>query len=289
MTRLDISHYKRLTLDEVHEIERLANEAVMRNLKVETSWVPREEAEKQYGFRLYQGGVVPGSEIRVVKTAGWEVEACGGTHCKTTGEIGFIKMVHTERIQDGVERLVFSAGLPALKAVQRNEGVLWKVSEALDVPFEKVGETAERFVEEWKEARRERESLMEELAEMSAKEYLVNAKETSGLKVVAQAFKDVKVDRLIKIASELVKTETKAVVALCEVDKTARIVVMAGKKAIEHGVDAREIAKKAASILGGGGSGRPDFAQGGGTLIKNVPKALRKVEELVKQQVQGKK
>jgi alanyl-tRNA synthetase len=65
-------------------------------------------------------------------------------------------------------------------------------------------------------------------------------------------------------------------------------VVMAGKKAIEHGVDAREIAKKTASILGGGGSGRPDFAQGGGTLIKNVPDALRKVEELVKQQVQGK-
>ena len=289
VTRLDISHYKRLTLDEVHEIERLANEVVMRNLKVETSWVPREEAEKRYGFRLYQGGVVPGREIRVVKTADWEVEACGGTHCKKTGEIGLIKIVHSERIQDGVERLVFSAGLPALKAVQRDESVLWKVSEALNVPFEKVGETAERFVEEWKEARRERERLVEELAELSAKDYLVNAKEMSGLKVVAQAFKDVKVDRLIKIASELVKTEPKAVVALCQVDKTARIVIMAGKKAIKKGVNASEIAKKAASILGGGGSGRPDFAQGGGTSIKKVPEALKKVEEMVKQQVEGKK
>ncbi len=288
-TRLDISHYKRLTLDEVHEIERLANEVVMRNLKVETSWVPREEAEKRYGFRLYQGGVVPGREIRVVKTAGWEVEACGGTHCKTTGEIGLIKIVHTERIQDGVERLVFSAGLPALKAVQRNEGLLWKVSEALNVPLEKVGKTAERFVEEWKEARREQERLTEELAELSAKEYLINAKEISGLKVVAQAFKDVKVDRLIKIASELVKTEPEAVVALCHVDKTARIVIMAGKKAIKQGVDASEIAKKAASVLGGGGSGRPDFAQGGGTLIKKVPEALKRIGEMVKQQTEGKK
>lgn len=289
MTRLDISHYKRLTLDEVHEIERLANEVVMRNLKVETSWVPREEAEKQYGFRLYQGGVVPGREIRVVKTADWEVEACGGTHCKTTGEIGLIKIIHTERIQDGVERIVFSAGLSALKAVQRNEDALWKVSGALSVPFEKVGETVERFVEEWKEARRDRDRLIEELAELSAKDYLVNAKEISGLKVVAQTFEDVNVDRLIKIAHELVKTEPKAVVTLCQLDKTAKLVIMAGKEAIEQGVNASEIAKKIASILGGGGSGRSDFAQGGGTLIKKVPEALKTVEDIVKQQVAGKK
>ena len=284
-SRLDISHFKRLTLEEVHEIERLANQAVIRNLPVKTSWMPRGQAEKQYGFRLYQGGVVPGREIRVVKTRDWEVEACGGTHLKNTGEIGFIKIVHTERIQDGVERIVFSAGLPALKAVQEEERTLWRVSEALNVPLEKVEKTTERLVEDWKEARRERERLLKEIAKFKAKEYLSTAREIQGLKVVTQRVRGVDVDRLIKIASELVKMEPRMVVVLCGVNGTARIVVMAGREAVKRGINARNVADATASILGGGGSGRHDFAQGGGTLIRKVPEALQKAEEVIIEQL----
>jgi len=286
-SRLDISHFKRLTLEEVQEIERLANQIVMRNVPVETVWMPREEAEKSYGFRLYQGGVVPGREIRVVKTGYWEVEACGGTHCKTTGEIGFIKVVHTERVQDGVERIEFSAGLPALRAAQENERVLWKVSEMLNVPFEKVEKTAERVAAEWRELRREKERLIEEIAKFTAKEYLAKSREIRGLKVVVQTLREVATDRLIKIASELVKMEPKIVVVLCGVNKTANIVVMAGENAIKHGINACNIAKEMAMLLGGGGSGRPDFAQGGGNLIEKASDALSKAEEIIKKQVGG--
>ncbi len=79
-SRLDISHYRRLTQEEIHQIETLANQAIAANLKVETTWLPRNEAESRYGFRLYQGGAVPGKDIRVVKTGDWDVEACAGTH-----------------------------------------------------------------------------------------------------------------------------------------------------------------------------------------------------------------
>src|SRR3990172_7837621 len=137
-SRLDISHYRRLTPEEVHKIEELANQAVQANIRVETTWMPRNEAESRYGFRLYQGGAVPGKDIRVVKTGDWDVEACAGTHLKSTGEIGFIKIVYTERIQDGVERLGYSVGLEALKAVQRQELMLWRVSETLNAPVEKL-------------------------------------------------------------------------------------------------------------------------------------------------------
>ena len=100
-------------------------------MKVETKWYPRNEAEKLYGFRLYQGGAVPGKDIRVVKTGDWDVEACAGTHLGNTSEVGFVKIVYTERVQDGVERLGYAVGLKALKAVQDQESLLWKVSEAL--------------------------------------------------------------------------------------------------------------------------------------------------------------
>jgi alanyl-tRNA synthetase len=285
-SRLDFSHFRRLTPEETHKIEELANEAVIRNIPVETTWKPRTEAEKQYGFRLYQGGVVPGKEIRVVDIKDWDAEACAGTHVKNTGEIGFIKILHTERIQDGVERIVFSAGLPALKAVQQKEALLWKIAEKLNAPLEKLEATAERVVAEWKQTRRERERLIKELAEYKAKEYLETAKEIHGLKTIIHAVKEVNVDTLIQIASETVKIEPKAVVVLCTSNKTARIVVMAGKEALKRGINSRQIADGTASLLGGGGSGRPDFAQGGGTKTEKVPEALRKTEEIIRNQTE---
>src|SRR4030042_3975293 len=163
-SRLDISHYRRLSAEEVHKIETLANEAILANLRVETAWLSRNEAESRYGFRLYQGGAVPGKEIRVVKTGDWDVEACAGTHLNSTGEIGFIKIVYTERVQDGVERLAYAVGLQALKAVQQQERLLWKVSEVLSAPVEKLDKTAEKIVKELKEANVEKRKLIKELA-----------------------------------------------------------------------------------------------------------------------------
>jgi len=165
ISRLDISHYRRLTQEEIHKIETLANQAIAANMKVETMWLPRNEAESQYGFRLYQGGAVPGKDIRVVKTGDWDVEACAGTHLGTTSEVGFVKIVYTERVQDGVERLGYAVGLKALKAVQDQETLLRKVSEALTSPIDKLDKTAEKVVKDLKETNLERRKLIKELAE----------------------------------------------------------------------------------------------------------------------------
>jgi len=287
-TRLDVSHFKRISLEEMHEIERLANEAVIQNIPVQTMWMPRMEAEKQYGFRLYQGGVVPGKEIRVVKTGDWEVEACGGTHLKNTGEIGFIKILHTERIQDGVERIVFSAGIPALKAVQESERLSWQLAEILNAPVDKLAETAKRIVNEWKEARREKERLLKEIvvrdtARLTERVEVTKMKKIDEVHFIRQEFEEVDVDRMIMMANEHVKKDSKAVVVFCGSDeKIARLVVMVGEEAVKKGINASEIAKEASAVLGGGGSGRPNFAQGGGTRVKKVQEALERAEEVVR-------
>jgi alanyl-tRNA synthetase len=292
-SRLDISHFQRLTMDEIRKIEELANEAVMRMMLVETSFKPRTEAERQHGFRLYQGGAVPGKEIRVVKTGDWEVQACGGTHVKNTGEIGLIKILHTERIQDGVERIIFSAGTQALRAIQKDEELLEKVSETLNTPLEKLESTAERLVAEWKEARRERERLIKEIVARDTgklAQETTKAKEIGGLKVVTQEFEPLDLDRMIKTASELTKKDLTTVVVFYGKDqRTARIVVMAGKEAIKKGVDARKIANEAAAVLGGGGSGKPDFAQGGGTRVEKISDALEKAKDAIKKELKKEK
>jgi len=95
---------------------------------------------------------------------------------------------------------------------------------------------------------------------------------------------------MIKTASELVKKDSALVVVFYGKDeKTARIVVMVGKKAIEKGVDAREIANEAASVVGGGGSGRQDFAQGGGTRAEKLLEAIQKAEDTIRKQLKAKK
>jgi len=294
-SRLDISHYRRLTREEVQKIEILANEAVFRHIPVEISWMPRTEAENLYGFRLYQGGAVPGKEIRVVKIGDWEVEACAGTHVRNTGEIGFIKIIHSERIQDGVERLEYSVGIQALKAVQKNEELLLKVSEILNAPLEKLSKAAEKIVKDLKEANAERRRLIKEIARMEsagvgAKAEIEFAREIGEIKLVIRDFKEeVDVDRMVQTANEIIKKDEATVAVFYGADgKTARIMVMAGKKAVEKGVNASEIAKEASKMLGGGGGGKPNFAQGGGPLVEKLQEAVKKAEEVLKGQLKHK-
>jgi alanyl-tRNA synthetase len=290
-TRLDISHYSRLTAEEMHKIETLANQAILADMPVTPVWMPRNEAESRYGFRLYQGGAVPGKEIRVVKTGDWDVEACAGTHLKRTGEIGFLKIVYTERIQDGVERLGYAVGIAALKAVQRQEQLLWSVSETLSAPVEKLDKTAEKLVKELKEANSEKRKLVKELA---AKESAVGTGKTTGVvqeidgvTLVKRDFQgEIDIDRMVQTANEMIKRNKATVTLFYGTDgKNARVLVMAGEAAVEKGANAGEVVRGVSPIIGGGGGGKPNFAQGGGTQIEKLEDAVKAAEELIRKQL----
>ena len=294
ISRLDISHYRRLTPEETHKIETLANQAIMANMHVETTWLTRNEAESRYGFRLYQGGAVPGKDIRVVKTGNWDVEACAGTHLKNTGEVGFLKIVYTERVQDGVERLGYAIGLEGLKAVQRQELILWKVSETLNAPTEKLDRTAEKLAKELKEANIEKRKLIKELsdkenASLEIPSALAMTEEIDGYRLVKRDFQDnIDVNRMVQSAAGIIKKDEKTVTLFYGSEgRTARILVMVGKKAVEKGIDAGTIVRQAASKIGGSGGGRRDFAQGGGTKPKRLQEAVKSAEELIRKQLQS--
>jgi alanyl-tRNA synthetase len=290
-SRLDITHYRRLTQEEVRKIERLANQAIAANLKVETTWLPRNEAEARYGFRLYQGGAVPGKDIRVVKTGDWDVEACAGTHLRSTLEVGFVKIVYTERVQDGVERLGYAVGLEAVKAVQKQESLLWKVSEVLAAPVDKLDKTAEKLVKELKEVNVEKRRLIKELAEKEGSVGEAKVAETTveakGVVIAKRDFGDViDVNRVVQTASEMIKRNEATVTLFYGSDgKTCRLMVMAGEIAVQKGINANNVVKEAAPIFGGGGGGRPNFAQGGGTKPDKLQDAVKAAEEAVKKQL----
>jgi alanyl-tRNA synthetase len=122
---LDITHYASLGPEEVEAIEREANRLVQEDIQLRLSFMARSDAEQTYGMRLYQGGAVPGNEIRVVDIEGIDVEACGGTHVNHTGEIGTIMIQKTQKIQDSVVRITFTAG-------QATQNVLAAQQQAVD-------------------------------------------------------------------------------------------------------------------------------------------------------------
>ena len=270
--RLDIAHYKRVSEEELKEIELLANRIVMEDREVKWEWLPRTEAEQRYGFRLYQGGVVPGRVIRVLSIKDWDVQACGGTHLPRTGLIGPIKILRTERIQDGVERIIFACGEAAIKEWQKERKIISKTSEVFRVPLEKLPETAERFFEEWKQARKEVEKLNKELAKLLVYE-LENRVEKIGEIEFIGTVVEGDINHLREAALTLKRP--KRVVALISEDSKA-VVVSVGDEVLQK---AGELIKIITKVAGGGGGGKKDLAQG---KIKNILKAKEALEELKK-------
>ncbi len=148
--RLDITHYQPLTDEEIKKIEEKANEIVKKALPVKKFFIPRNLAEQKYGFRIYQGGYVPGKIIRIVEIKDFDVEACGGTHLDNTSQAGKIKIIKSSKIHDGIIRLEFKAGDIAMneRSYSDDEITAMKV---FKVPYEKLNETFSRFVRESKQ------------------------------------------------------------------------------------------------------------------------------------------
>ncbi|USZ69591.1 alanine--tRNA ligase [Halorussus salilacus] len=276
-SRIDVRHYERIDRETRNEIEMVANELVMENTSVQQEWPNRHEAEEEYGFDLYQGGIPAGTNIRLIHVAE-DVQACGGTHVRRTGDVGTIKILNTERVQDGVERITFAAGEAAVEAGQRTEAALADAAEVLDVSPDEVPETAERFFEEWKDRGKQIEDLKEQLA-------AARASGGGGGEEVAVGDATAVIQRIDADMDELRATAN----ALADEGKIA--VIGSGADgaqfvvAVPDGVsvNAGEVVGELAARVGGGGGGPPDFAQGGGPDADKLDEALEDAPDVLKQ------
>ncbi len=270
-SRMDLRHYKHITAPELKKIEAAANRLVMANSPTSIAWEDRTDAEQKYGFCLYQGGVPPGSRIRVVKVAG-DIEACAGTHCAYTGDVGMIKIVRVEHIQDGIERLEFTAGLAAVQYLHRMEDLLTGAAEAFSVQSEALPATAQRFFGEWKDQRKEIERLSAKVSELELKN--LTPEEIGGVSVLIKRI-DLPSVELVKIATSI--SASGGIALLIAGGETARAVVACGL----DGIKAGDIIAAVCTVLGGKGGGKPNLAQGGGPDVTRIEQALATGRELI--------
>ncbi|WP_436934343.1 alanine--tRNA ligase [Halovenus marina] len=278
--RLDVKHYESIDREQVKQIEMRANELVMENAPVEQEWLERNEAEAQFGFDIYQGGIPQGEQIRLIH-AGDDSQACGGTHVSRTGEVGAIKILGTERIQDGVIRLTYAAGDAAIEATQRTEDALYEAGEILDVDPQEVPETARRFFEEWKARGKRIDELKEELATARASGGGDDENEidVNGTTAVIDRL-DGDMDELRATANAIVD-EGKIAVLGSGLDGAQFVVAVPEGSPVDAGSVVGELAER----VGGGGGGPPDFAQGGGPNADALDDALEDAPEILRRRV----
>jgi len=287
--RLDITHFAKLSDDDVRRIENTANDMVMKNYPVMISYLPRREAEAKYGFRLFQGGVVPSKVLRIVNINNWDVEACGGTHTDTTGQVGFIKVMRTERIQDGVERLVFVAGYPAVDYVQRMDSTVEQLSSVLGTQRENVVKVVSAMKQELEVAPKMAKAIGDKFIEPAIQGLLASSgKVLEGPKgkVILYVSLDSEIsdEIIVSLGEKLIQKEPRVVnVSISPRGSSTRVVCFVGPKAREAGVAADAIVRELSKSLGGSGGGTKDFAQGGGPK----PADLQAAESMIAKSVSG--
>lgn len=264
-SRIDIRHFKHITPDELHRIEVAANRMIMASVPVEVEIDERTKAEQKYGFSLYQGGVPPGRDIRIVKVAG-DIEACAGTHCRNTGEVGMIKIIRVEHIQDGIERIEFAAGIAAIYYMQHLEGIVTSSAAVLSVQEENLPATVTRFFKEWKDQKKDIDKMSQKLVELEMRT-LVTEKVGSTSVVVKQI--DLPQKELALLAASI--SDKGGIALIAGSGDSVRVVLTSG----DPRVNAGEIIGQVCGILGGKGGGKPTMAQGGGPDAAQLDLALK--------------
>jgi alanyl-tRNA synthetase len=277
LARLDITHYADLTPEELEKIELLANETVLSATKVNSSIMERNVAEKRYGFRLYQGGAVPGKDIRVIRIGDFDVEACGGIHCKNSLEVGAIKILRTKRIQDGVVRLEFVSGMPAVEQMIGFWNAVVDASAKLNTTPERIDEAVNRLMADRKELAREVEEMKKGRVGETVDDLVHKALQVKGVKIV-RFVESEDMKHLVNLAKELIG-HPKTVAVLGSDENGAKVVVARSQ---DLQIDCRPLVKEAMSIVNGSGGGKPDFAQGGGTDASKLETAVDRVVALIK-------
>ena len=280
--RLDITHHSALTDDDVEKIEQAANSIVEKSIPVKIENFDRGAAEQKYGFRIYQGGVVPVKSVRIVSIGDLDIEACGGTHVANTSDVEEIKITRTKRIQDGVVRIEFVSGESAKEFVKKKQ----QDSESR--------EKEDKLKEQEKEKRVERRQLAKERIPIIAKslseckegistieDIIIELTESGKANFCYSTSNDYDDVFHIGLGEVLCKADPRLVYCgLFEEGEKIRVIVYAGDE-ISKEKSAGEIVRNISQILGGAGGGSSKFAQGGGTDKSKKEDAIKNAKTVI--------
>jgi len=287
--RFDYQHYEALGRDQLAEVERLVNEQVWRNTPVQTEVKSTDEAIAAGAMALF--GEKYGNTVRVVSVPGFSMELCGGTHVKATGDIGLFSVVQETGVASGLRRIEAVTGSGALALHQEQRRDLEAILSALKTPAGQAEAAIERLQGEAKRLARENSQLKMKVALGGGAVPGAASDDTAdagGVKLVARRVQGLDKNGLGQLADTLKnKLESGVVVLASESDGRVSIVVSVTKDLVPN-VHAGNIVKRIAPLVGGGGGGRPDFAEAGGRNPAGIDQMLTEARAVVTEMARGK-
>jgi alanyl-tRNA synthetase len=279
--RFDFAHFQPVTRAELDRIEQIVNEQITRNTAVSTEIRSTQEAISAGAMALF--GEKYGDQVRVVSVPGFSLELCGGTHVAATGDIGFFVVVAESGVAAGTRRIEALTGAGAVVWAQHQRATLSSIVEALHVTDAQAVEAIEKLQGEGKRLAREVTQLKTKVAlgGGAAADGGDDATEVAGVKLVRRRVNDMDKDALRGLADSLkAKVKSGVVVIASGSDGKVQIVV-AVTADLTSRVKAGQIVKEIAPIVGGGGGGRPDFAEAGGKQPEKIDEMLHASEAIL--------
>ena len=279
--RFDFTHYEKLTEEQLHQIESRVNEMIAANVSVTTEVMAIEDAKKSGAIALFDEKY--GDTVRVVSMGEYSKEFCGGTHVNNTGDLGVFKIVSEESIGSGVRRITSLTKLEAYKAFKEEEDYLIACSRILKNNNPMIlQEKLNQLLEENAQLKKENEQAKQKALQAEADAVIQRSESLNGFNVLFMEVNNV--DGNLKEYAETLrnKLEDSIVFLTSNVNDKLTFVCACSKKAVNAGIKAGDLVKKAAEVTNGKGGGRPDIAQAGGKDLDKVTEAINLVKEIIK-------
>jgi len=279
--RFDFVHFAPLTRGEIDEIERRVTAEVCRNTPVQTEVRSTQEAVAAGAMALF--GEKYGETVRVVSVPGFSMELCGGTHCRATGDIGPFVILQEGGIAAGVRRIEALTGPGALRHIQGQHAALAGVLSRLNAGPAQAGEAIDRLQAEVKRLGREVSQVKMKAATLGEAAASGNVVQIGDVRVLTRRVEDLDASALRDLADSLKNSLGRGVVVLGAAAEEKVQFVISVTSDLTSRVHAGKLVKQLAPIVGGGGGGRPDFAQAGGRQPEKLEELLAASREAIGQ------
>ncbi len=270
--RFDFTHFAALDRLEIRKVEDAVNEKIRQNLPVQTRQTTFEEGISEGAMAIFEEKY--GENVSLVSVGDFSKELCGGIHVHTTGDIGFFKIVSESSIAAGMRRIEALTGEEALRYVQDNDELLAEIQTVLNSPRKEILRHLERWKSDLAENEREIKTLRQKLAQAKTQGEEGKVRKVKGISVLVQRLEGLTIDELRSTADSLKARLGSGVVILGAVADDRALLVAAVSRDLVGRVRADELIREIAPLIGGGGGGRPDFAQAGGKNTELLNQAL---------------
>lgn len=283
--RFDFTHFKKIKSQELQEIEQIVNEKIQQDIPLDIQYTDFDKAKKMGAMALF--GEKYGDQVRMITIDDFSRELCGGTHVKSTGQIGLFIITQETSVASGIRRIEALTGPKAIEFVQKSRSVIQKIEHLLNTQFDHLPDQVKLLLEQNRNLHKEIQKIKTGQILDQVEEYIKKAEATGSVKLIIEQFDNIDMD-LLKQLGDKIRTQAKNTVGffINRVEDEGRlnfVCAVTDDLLKNKGIKAGELVQEAAKIGGGGGGGRAHLATAGAKNITKLPEILEFIRNKLKQ------